>query len=71
MGKPWFQLKELAEKHNIVALSSNYSLYDDMSNQFIAILRDYSPNGETYSIDDSFLSLNGLSKLGPTATDMG
>ena len=27
MGAPWFQLKELAEKHGIVALSSNYALY--------------------------------------------
>lgn len=71
MGTPWFQLKELAEKHNIIALSSNYTLYGDMSNRVMAILRDYSPNVETYSIDESFLSLNGLSNLWPAAVDMG
>ena len=71
MGTPWFQLKELAEKHNIVALSSNYALYGDMSNRVMSILHDYSPNVETYSIDESFLSLNGLGNLWPSASDMG
>ena len=28
MAQPWFQCRELAEKHNIVALSSNYTLYE-------------------------------------------
>ncbi|BCT69546.1 Y-family DNA polymerase [Nitrosospira sp. NRS527] len=71
MGTPWFQLKDLAEKHNIIALSSNYTLYGDMSDRVMTILRGYSPNVETYSIDESFLSLNGLDNLWPTATDMG
>ena len=26
MGAPWFKLKELAEQHNIISLSSNYAL---------------------------------------------
>jgi DNA polymerase V len=71
MGAPWFQLKELAEKHHIVALSSNYTLYGDMSERVMSILRGYSPNVEMYSIDESFLSLNGLQGLWPCASDMG
>lgn len=71
MGAPWFQLKELAEKHNIVALSSNYTLYGDMSDRVMSILREYSPNVEPYSIDESFLSLNGLGSLWPSASAMG
>ena len=71
MGAPWFQLKELAQKHNIVALSSNYALYGSMSDRVMSILRDYSPNMETYSIDESFLSLNGLGGLWPSASAMG
>lgn len=54
MGAPWFQLKELAQKHNIVALSSNYTLYGDMSQRVMSILRDYSPNVEPYSIGRSY-----------------
>ena len=42
-----------------------------MSNRVMTILRDYAPNVEVYSIDESFLSLNGLGKIWPSAIDMG
>lgn len=60
MGAPWFQLKGLAQKHGIVALSSNYALYADMSNRMMAILAQFSPDQEIYSIDECFLGLNGF-----------
>lgn len=60
MGTPWFELRDLARRHGIVALSSNYMLYGDMSNRVAAILREFSPTVETYSIDESFLGLEGL-----------
>ena len=71
MGAPWFQLKALSKKHNIATLSSNYALYGSMSDRVLSILRDYSPNVEPYSIDESFLSLNGLGALWPSASAMG
>lgn len=60
LGAPWFQLKELAKQHGITALSSNYALYADMSNRVMSILRNFSPNQEVYSIDESFLDLTGF-----------
>lgn len=60
MGQPMFQLKELAKQHGIIALSSNYPLYADMSNRFMSILRRFSPDQEIYSIDESFLDLTSL-----------
>jgi len=60
MGQPWFQLKDLAEKHGIVAYSSNYALYADMSNRAMSILAMFSPNQEVYSIDECFLDLTGF-----------
>jgi DNA polymerase V len=71
MGAPWFQLSALARQHGIVALSSNYALYADMSSRVVSILREYSPNVEVYSIDESFLGLNGLDGLWPSFTSMG
>ena len=71
MGMPWFQMRELVRQHGIIGLSSNYTLYGDMSNRIMTILRDYSPHVEVYSIDESFLSLNGLSGLWDTPTAMG
>lgn len=69
MGAPWFQLKELAKQHGIVALSSNYTLYGDMSNRVVSILQQFSPETEVYSIDESFLRVETVAHLygGPTA----
>lgn len=71
MGTPWFQIKDLAKQHGIVALSSNYCLYGDMSNRVMTILRDFSPIVEVYSIDESFLSLDGLGGLWQSPSQLG
>jgi DNA polymerase V len=60
MGAPWFKFKDLAKQHGIVAYSSNYALYADMSNRVMTILRQYSPDQEVYSIDESFLDLTSF-----------
>jgi DNA polymerase V len=61
MGTPWFQMKELARQHGILALSSNYGLYADMSSRMMAVLGTYSPDQEIYSIDECFLGMQGFS----------
>jgi DNA polymerase V len=71
MGAPWHQLQDLARQHSIIGLSSNYTLYGDMSNRIMTILRTYSPNVEVYSIDESFLNLAGMEGLWATPTVMG
>jgi DNA polymerase V len=60
MAVPWFQLKDLARKHGILAYSSNYTLYADMSNRMMRVLSSYSPQQEIYSIDECFLGLDGF-----------
>ncbi len=60
MGAPWFKMKDLAKQHGIIALSSNYALYADMSNRVMSILRQFSPDQEIYSIDESFLDLTSF-----------
>ena len=71
MGAPWFKLKDLAHQHGIVALSSNYTLYGDMSNRVVSILREFSPSVEVYSIDESFLRVETLVHLHGGAAAMG
>jgi DNA polymerase V len=63
MGQPWFECKAVANAHGILALSSNYALYADMSNRVMSILSDYSPRYEVYSIDECFVDLTGMPKL--------
>lgn len=62
MGAPWFKFKDLAKQHGIIAYSSNYALYADMSNRVMSILRQFSPNQEVYSIDECFLDLTGFAR---------
>ncbi len=63
MGQPWFDCKKLAEKHGILALSSNYALYADLSNRVMGILSEFAPRHEVYSIDECFVDLTGIPKL--------
>lgn len=44
----------------VVLLSSNYALYGDMSRRVTDVLAQFSPYVEVYSIDESFLSFQGM-----------
>lgn len=59
MGTPWFQLREEAKRRGwtIIAFSSNYTLYGDMSRRFMDVLAGFvAPEDvEQYSIDECFL----------------
>lgn len=71
MGTPWFKLQAFARRHDIEAFSSNYVLYGDMSNRVSSILRDFSPELEVYSIDESFLRLESVAHIHGGARAMG
>jgi DNA polymerase V len=60
MGAPWFQIQQQFNKGEVLALSSNYALYADMSNRVMSLIGGYTPNYEVYSIDEVFLSLDGF-----------
>ena len=60
MGQPWFKMQEIAKRHHIIALSSNYALYGDLSARVMSVLSDFSPRQEIYSIDECFLDLQGF-----------
>jgi len=71
MGTPWFKLQKFAAQHGIEAFSSNYTLYADMSQRVVSVLRDFSPELEVYSIDESFLRIETVSHLLGGAQEMG
>ena len=60
MGLPVFQVRDLLQKHQIVAFSSNYALYADMSQRVMSTLESLAPRVEVYSIDEAFLDLTGV-----------
>ena len=67
MGAPWFKVRKYAEQEGVIAYSSNYALYADMSNRVMSVLRQFSPSQEVYSIDESFLDLSAFSTRDLTA----
>ncbi|MCX7908468.1 MAG: Y-family DNA polymerase [Ignavibacteria bacterium] len=64
MGAPLFQYKEFLDKNNVIALSSNYTLYGDMSERVMNTLAQFTPSIEIYSIDEAFLDLSKLANIG-------
>ena len=60
MGQPFFKLSSLVEKGQLVAFSSNYALYGDLSSRVMSLLADAVPKIEIYSIDEAFLHLEGI-----------
>ncbi|KAB2526477.1 translesion error-prone DNA polymerase V subunit UmuC [Pseudomonas sp. GXM4] len=60
MGQPYFQIKGHLRRHGIVAFSSNYALYGDMSERVMTIIESMVPALEVYSIDEAFADLTGM-----------
>lgn len=61
MGMPYFKAKK--QFPDAIYVSGNVQLYKDFSRKVIAILRDFSPTVEVYSIDEAFVELSGLKRL--------
>lgn len=62
MGQPIFQCNDLIKKHRVHVYSSNYSLYGDISRRVMDVLATFTPELEVYSIDEAFLSLEGITR---------
>lgn len=60
MGMPWFQLKNMQFTEKVHIFSSNYELYASLSNRTMAHIEEMAIRAERYSIDECFLSLQGL-----------
>lgn len=60
MGVPVFKVRDILRKNRAIILSSNYTLYGDMSQRMMSIVGQFSPRQEIYSIDESFLDVAGF-----------
>lgn len=58
MGDPWFKIRDWATAAGVIARSSNYTLYGDMSRRVNDVYRRFAADVEIYSIDESFLDLS-------------
>ncbi|KMN49749.1 DNA polymerase [Chromobacterium violaceum] len=63
MFGPFFEIAGLCRRHKVEVFSSNYALYGDMSNRMMRVLSEFAAGQEVYSIDECFLSMDGMSDL--------
>ena len=63
MGLPYYQMLQQYPNSGVVAFSSNYKLYGDMSARVMATVREEVPVIHQYSIDEGFLDLHGMSSF--------
>jgi len=67
MGVPYFKVEHLKKEKGLIALSSNYALYGDMSARVMRLIGEFAPRQEVYSIDESFLLVAGMPDFIETA----
>lgn len=60
MGVPAFQCTDIFKKHGVITLSSNFSLYADISSRVMQVLHTLCGDVEEYSIDEAFLKISRL-----------
>lgn len=56
MGAPYFMIQKIFGKQ-VIALSSNYTLYGEMSSRFHRLVWKFWSRQEVYSIDESFIDV--------------
>ncbi len=61
MGEPLFMAKK--EHPKGIYIVANHELYSKTSHEVMALLKDFSPTVEIYSVDEAFVDFTGLSKL--------
>jgi DNA polymerase V len=70
MGEPAFKREAFFRANGVRVFSSNYTLYGDMSARVMRTLARFTPGMEVYSIDEAFLSLDGMvPALAPSHAD--
>ena len=60
MGEPFFKVKGLCKQHKIHVFSSNYTLYGDMSQRVMSVIKRAWADVAIYSIDEAFLDLGSM-----------
>jgi DNA polymerase V len=67
MGEPFFKIEGIVKAYGVNVFSTNFPLYDDISNRVHAIVRSRTPETEDYSVDESFFSLDIAALSSPEA----
>lgn len=60
MATPAFIVDDIIKKYDVAVFSSNYTLYGDMSERIMKVIKSLVPRVEVYSIDEIFLDFTTM-----------
>lgn len=60
MGEPYHQIRGTLQRNGVLAFSSNYALYGDISERVMTVIEGLVPALEVYSIDEAFADMTGI-----------
>lgn len=63
MGAAYYLVREQLRQHGVVACSSNYTLYADISNRVMRVMAEMLPGIEVYSIDEAWGDMTGVADV--------
>lgn len=62
-GMPYFKMRQQFGEEQVVAFSSNYELYGELTGRVVSIVKQEAPQYFRYSIDECFAYLHGMDHL--------
>ena len=63
MGAPLFKVLDFCNQNKVSIFSSNFSIYTNISNRIMNIIKEESPVVEVYSVDEAFADVQGIHDL--------
>ncbi|MWV18264.1 translesion error-prone DNA polymerase V subunit UmuC [Pseudomonas sp. L-22-4S-12] len=63
MGAAYYQVREQMRRQGVVARSSNYTLYADISNRVMRVIAEELAGIEVYSIDEAWGDMTGIADI--------
>lgn len=69
-GTPFFQVEDIILKNEVSVFSSNYELYQSISDRIAGIINESVPLIERYSIDEVFADVSGIEALTDYCRDL-
>lgn len=63
MGAAYYQVREQMRRQGVVARSSNYTLYADISNRVMRVMAEELAGIEVYSIDEAWGDMTGIADI--------
>ncbi len=62
-GAVEYKVRHILKQHNVAVFSANFALYGNISERINNLLYQHAPDVQAYSIDESFIKLDGIKDI--------